>query len=80
MHYGGLGGSMVKPWRSIIEWHKAYFLLYRKHFAKDYFFIFNWFYYLAMIFKLLLALLGNLAQKGKFGKQKESATPVRDDI
>jgi hypothetical protein len=70
MHYGGLGGSMVNPRRSIIEWHKAYFLLFRKHFAKDYFFLFNWFYYLAMLFKLFLSLLGNLLKRGKFGKPR----------
>ena len=79
-HYGGLGGSLVKPWLSIIEWHKAYFLLYRKHFAKDYFIILNWLYYLAMICKLLLALFAILARKGKFRKRKESTTPVRVEI
>jgi len=79
-HYGGLGGSLVKPWRSIIEWHKAYFLLYRKHFAKDYFFLLNWLYYLAMVLKLLLALLANLVRTGKFSKRKVSAPPVREEI
>lgn len=79
-HYGGLGGSLVKPWRSIIEWHKAYFLLYRKHFAKDYIFILNWLYYLVMIFKLLLALLANLVQTGKFSKRKTSAPPLKEEI
>jgi len=79
-HYGGLGGSLVKPWRSIIEWHKAYFMLYRKHFAKDYFFLLNWLYYLAMVFKLLLALLANLVRTGKFSKRTVSAPPVREEI
>lgn len=75
MHYGGMGGSMVNPKRSIIEWHKAYYLLYRKHFAKDYFFLFNWFYYLAMLIKLVVSLLANLVKRGKFGKPK-STIPI----
>jgi hypothetical protein len=65
VHYGGQGGSRVEPYRSIIEWHRSYFLFYRKHLAKDYFFIFNWIYYLLMIVKLGLTLLVNLFRKEK---------------
>ena len=43
IHYGGKGGSRVHPYRSIYEWHKSYWLYYRKNLAKDYFFLFNWF-------------------------------------
>jgi len=43
------GGLPCQPYRSIFEWHKSYFLYYRKNFAQDYFFLFNWFYYLAML-------------------------------
>ena len=45
VHYGGQGGSRVQPYRSIYEWHRSYYLYYRKNLAKDYFFLFNWFYY-----------------------------------
>ena len=65
IHYGGQGGSRVEPYRSILEWHRSYFLFYRKHLAKDYFFLFNWIYYLVMIVKLGLTLLVNLFLKEK---------------
>lgn len=66
IHYGGQGGSRVEPYRSIIEWHRSYWLYYRKHLAKDYFFLFNWFYYLLMLAKLGVALLINLVRREKF--------------
>jgi hypothetical protein len=59
IHYGGQGGSRVQPYRSIIEWHRSYYRYYRKHLAKDYFFLFNGLYYLAMLVKLLAALAAN---------------------
>jgi GT2 family glycosyltransferase len=59
IHYGGQGGSKAQPVKAIYEWHRSYFLFYRKHYAKDYFFLFNWFYYGVMGLKLLLALLKN---------------------
>lgn len=66
IHYGSLGGSRVQPFRSIFEWHRSYYLYYRKHLAKDYFFLFNIFYYLVMAVKLLHALLVNLFRREKF--------------
>jgi GT2 family glycosyltransferase len=70
-HYGGQGGSRVQPYRSIFEWHRSYWLYYRKNLAANYFFLFNWLYYLAMVIKLIFALLFNLARKEKFaGRQK----------
>ncbi len=65
IHFGGQGGSSAQPVQSIYQWHRSYYLYYRKHFAKDYFFLFNWFYYLAMVVKLLLALLVNLFKPHK---------------
>jgi GT2 family glycosyltransferase len=70
-HYGGQGGSRVQPYRSIFEWHRSYWLFYRKNLAGDYFFLFNWLYYLAMLVKLAVTLLINLFRKEKFaGRQK----------
>jgi GT2 family glycosyltransferase len=66
IHYGGQGGSRVEPYRSIVEWHKSYWLYYRKHLAKDYFFFFNWIYYFLMFLKLCLALATNFLRKEKF--------------
>jgi hypothetical protein len=65
IHYGGQGGSRVEPYRSILAWHKSYFIYYRKHLAKNYFFLFNWIYYLAMILKLGLSLAENFIRKEK---------------
>jgi GT2 family glycosyltransferase len=65
IHYGGMGGSRVEPYRSIFAWHKSYFLYYNKHLAKNYFFLFNWFYYLAMGIKLMYSLAINLVRREK---------------
>jgi GT2 family glycosyltransferase len=71
IHYGGLGGSRVEPYRSIYAWHRSYFIYYQKHLAKDYFFLFNWIYYLAMILKLLSALLVNFLRSDKFAGSRK---------
>lgn len=70
-HYGGMGGSRVQPYRSIVEWHRSYYLYYRKHLAKDYFFLLNWLYYLAMAFKLGASLLVNLTRKEKIAGSRK---------
>lgn len=57
IHYGGEGGSKTQPYHAIFQWHRSYFLYYRKHFAREHFFLFNWLYYLVMVAKLLFALL-----------------------
>lgn len=66
IHFGGQGGSRVQPYRSVIEWHRSYFLYYRKNLAKDYFFLFNWFYYFLMGIKLILTLIANVFRTDKF--------------
>ena len=71
VHFGSMGGSRVEPYRSIIEWHKSYFRYYRKNLARDYFFLFNWFYYGAMLIKLGLALLQNFIRKEKFAGSRK---------
>ena len=63
IHYGGQGGSGARPFKSIWEWHRSYFVLYRKHFAREHFFLFNWFYYAMMGLKLGFALLANVFKK-----------------
>lgn len=70
-HFGGEGGSRVQPYRSIYAWHRSYWLYYRKNLASDYFFLFNWAFYLAMLVKLLLALLVNFFRPVKSaGRQR----------
>jgi GT2 family glycosyltransferase len=71
IHYGGYGGSRVQPYRSIYEWHRSYFLHYRKNMAGDYFFLFNGFYYLAMGLKLSLELFRNLLRREKFAGSRK---------
>jgi GT2 family glycosyltransferase len=66
IHYGGQGGSRVQPYRSIYEWHRSYYLYYRKNLAKDYFFLFNWLYYLLMGLKLVVSLIANTLRSEKF--------------
>ena len=66
IHYGGMGGSRVQPYRSIYEWHRSYFLFYRKNYARDYFFLFNGLYYAAMFFKLIASLLANFLRQDKY--------------
>lgn len=70
-HFGGMGGSHVEPLRSIYAWHWSYYLYYRKHLAKDYFFIFNWIFYLVMFAKFLLTVLANAWRKDKFGGSRK---------
>jgi hypothetical protein len=69
-HYGGQGGSRVEPFRSIIEWHRSYWIYYRKHLAKDYLFLLNWLYYLLMLLKLGLSLLVNYLRKERYAGPK----------
>lgn len=69
-HFGGAGGSRVQPYRAIIEWHRSYWLYYRKNLASDYFFLFNWFYYSLMLLKLLFSLLINSLRR-----EKHASTP-----
>jgi len=71
IHYASHGGSRVNPYRSIFEWHRSYFLYYRKNLASRYFFLFNWFYYLVMLVKLGVALLVNIFRKEKFAGSRK---------
>ena len=70
IHYGGQGGSRVEPYRSIIEWHRSYWLYYKKHLANDYFFLINWLYYLLMVVKLVLALCINFLRQERYAGPK----------
>ena len=69
-HYGGQGGSRVEPYRSIIEWHRSYWLYYKKHLASDYIFLINWIYYLLMIVKLGITLAVNFLRRERYAGPK----------
>ena len=69
-HFGGRGGSRFQPWRSIYEWHRSYWVYYRKNLARDYSVFLNVFYYLAIAGKLALALLLNLFRSDRYAGPK----------
>jgi GT2 family glycosyltransferase len=71
IHFGGMGGSRVQPFRSIFEWHRSYYRYYRKNLARDYFFLINWLYYLVMFLKLGLSLAINFIRKEKFAGSRK---------
>lgn len=71
VHYASQGGSRIDPYRSIVEWHRSYFLYYRKNLASRYLFLFNGFYYVVMVLKLATSLLVNLFRKEKFAGSKK---------
>lgn len=54
-HRGGMGGANSVPMKAIFEWHRSYYKYYFKHFADDYSMIFNIFYSIAMVGKLIFA-------------------------
>ena len=65
IHYGGQGGSGTRPFHGIYQWHRSYYLYYRKNLASDYFFLFNWFYYELMVIKLLWAMIVTVFRRKK---------------
>lgn len=54
IHLGGRGGSSVNPYFGVYQWHRSYYLYYRKNLARDYPFWFHPFYYSVMLAKLIL--------------------------
>lgn len=65
IHLGGRGGSRTSPYKGVFEWHRSYYLYYRKNLAKDYFFIINWLMYLVIGLKLIFSLVGAFFSKEK---------------
>ncbi len=65
IHYGGKGGTEHQPFKTIYVWHQSYFRYYKKQLAQDYFFLFNWFYYILMGLKLALSVLINIFRSNK---------------
>ena len=65
IHYGGKGGAGVHPYRSLVEWHRSYYLYYRKHFAVVNPFLLNQFIYLFIGIKFVLTFLVTLFRREK---------------
>ena len=73
IHHGGKGGSSVNPYFGVYQWHRSYYLYYRKNLAKDYPFWFHPFYYLAMLAKMMFNLMVVLLSREKIvGTRKPS--------
>ncbi len=66
IHYGGQGGSLVHPRRSIYEWHRSYWIYYRKYFAAHQLFLINWLVYFMIGLRLALKLGLSLFIKQEF--------------
>lgn len=65
IHFGGLGGSRSQPYRAIVEWHRSYYRYYRKHLARDYFFLVNWMMYGGMVMKMMISLVAAFFSREK---------------
>ena len=65
IHYGGEGGSGVKPFQGIFQWHRSYFLYYNKNLAKDYCFLFNWLFYGLMLGKFVWGMIVTIFRRRK---------------
>ncbi|MHB8776860.1 MAG: glycosyltransferase family 2 protein [Anaerolineales bacterium] len=64
-HDGGRGGSGVSPYLGVYQWHRSYYLYYRKNLAKDYPFWFHPIYYLLMFTKLIINFVLLLLSRDK---------------
>jgi GT2 family glycosyltransferase len=73
IHYGGRGGSGVSPYFGIYQWHRSYYLYYKKNLSRDYPFWFHPIYYIAMFMKMIINLLVVLLSREKIvGTRKPS--------
>jgi len=71
IHYGGQGGSLVHTRRSIYEWHRSYWIYYRKHFAPREIIFVNWLVYIGISIRLVLKLgLSMLKRQEYIGSRK----------
>jgi GT2 family glycosyltransferase len=65
IHLGGKGGSGLNPYFGVYQWHRSYYLYYRKNLAGDYPFWFHPFYYFVMLVKLTINLFMVLFSREK---------------
>lgn len=73
IHYGGRGGSSVDPYFGVYQWHRSYYLYYRKNLARDYPFWFHPLYYFVMLAKMVFNLMVVLLSREKIvGTRKPS--------
>ena len=64
IHYKGESGKK-RRYRTIVAFHKAMIIFYKKHFRKKYSFVLRWLVYTGIVLKLCLSLLTNFLKKKK---------------
>jgi GT2 family glycosyltransferase len=75
VHYGGMGGSRVLPYRNIWEFHRSMVIFYKKHYAKNYTALLNWCIYGIIFAKGIVDLVVNFLRKEKIvGSRKPQAS------
>jgi GT2 family glycosyltransferase len=65
IHYGGKGGTGKKPYFNIYCFYKSALIFYRKHLAKEYFFLINWLVYFGIFLRFLVVIIINSFKKEK---------------
>ncbi|ANB59250.1 glycosyltransferase family 2 protein [Anoxybacteroides amylolyticum] len=62
IHYKG-ASSKKKPFKIVYEFHRAMFLFHKKHYARKYPFIVNYFVYMGIAAKFILSVIINIFRK-----------------
>jgi GT2 family glycosyltransferase len=65
IHYGGKGGTGKKPYFNIYHFYRSALIFYRKHLARQYFFLINWLVYLGIFLRFLMVIIINFFKKEK---------------
>ena len=65
IHYGGKGGTGKKPYFNIYHFYRSALIFYRKHLARQYFFLINWLVYLGIFFRFLMVIIINSFKREK---------------
>ena len=74
VHYGGMGGSRVLPYRNIWEFHRSMMIFYKKYYAKNHTVLLNWGIYGMIFAKGIVNLVVNFLRKEKIvGSRKPQA-------
>jgi len=75
IHYGGMGGSRMLPYKNIWEFHRSMAIFYKKHFSKNHSLFINWLVYGGIWLKAITNFAINFLRKEKIvGSRKPRAT------
>jgi len=73
IHYGGRGGSRVRPYRNIWEFHRSMIIFYKKHYARNHMALLSWCVYGGILIKGVIDLAANFLRKEKVVGSKKPA-------